>query len=477
MAHTEPIRLHPQNPHYLEYGGKPTLLITSAEHYGAVVNLDFDYVAYLDALVVYRLNDTRIYPGFLFEPADKFIRDNTLAPRPEALILPWARSTEPGYVLGGTKFDLDTWDAAFFRRLSDFLASAEERGIVVEICFFNCQYPDTWPLSPLHMGNNIQGVGTGDHNAAQTLDDPALAHYETEYVREIVRAANPFGNVILEVCDEPILLGTPIAAAGAWIAHMVAAIREVEAALPHKHLIAQQVEGPLGGPCDFSGHPDVDVIVSQYVWEASAEQEGGMKALEEEYGHNKPIELNETAYYPVWYKGDKEASSRVEAWEFIVGGGASFNHLNGVFTVHNPAGVTPENAQVCGALRSLVAFMESLDFLRMVPERNAHLVDGSPHALLRGLSEPGQQYALYVHHSEGARAAMYIAQPGRYTETIVLSLPAGRYAADWVDPASGSVVQSETIVHAEGDCTLTTPLHMVDIALRLMRCAVDPDRQ
>ena len=42
-----PIKLHPANPHYYLFNGKPTVLITSAEHYGAVINKDFDYVAYL----------------------------------------------------------------------------------------------------------------------------------------------------------------------------------------------------------------------------------------------------------------------------------------------------------------------------------------------------------------------------------------------------------------------------------------------
>ena len=36
----KPIRLHPDNPHYFQYRGKPVILITSAEHYGAVLNLD-----------------------------------------------------------------------------------------------------------------------------------------------------------------------------------------------------------------------------------------------------------------------------------------------------------------------------------------------------------------------------------------------------------------------------------------------------
>src|ERR1039457_7627772 len=42
-APAEPIRLHPKNPHYFLYRGKAVALITSGEHYGAVMNADFDY--------------------------------------------------------------------------------------------------------------------------------------------------------------------------------------------------------------------------------------------------------------------------------------------------------------------------------------------------------------------------------------------------------------------------------------------------
>ena len=50
----EPIGLHPDNPHYLLWRGKPTVLITSGEHYGAVLNVDFDCVRYLDAIAADR---------------------------------------------------------------------------------------------------------------------------------------------------------------------------------------------------------------------------------------------------------------------------------------------------------------------------------------------------------------------------------------------------------------------------------------
>ena len=188
---------------------------------------------------------------------------------------------------------------------------------------------------------------------------------------------NTFDNVILEICDEPLIFATPPEKAGAWISRMVEVIRDTQRVLPKHHLIAQQVQGPLGGPCDFSGDPRVPIIVTQYVWETGDQQEGGMKALEYEYGHEKPIELNETDYYPVWYKGDKVGASRVEAWEFMVGGGASFNHLNGTYTVENPAGDTADNAQICSALQNLARFLNGFDLLRMRQDKRV-AVRGAP---------------------------------------------------------------------------------------------------
>jgi hypothetical protein len=470
MNAPEPIRLHPDNPHYFLFRGKPVVLVTSAEHYGAVVNRRFDYRTYFDALAGFGLNYTRIYPGYLLETQHKFMLDNTLAPYSEDLLMPWARSKVPGYPLGGNKFDLDTWDKEFFQRLVDFTAQAGEREIIIEICFYNCQYADTWPNCPLYATNNIQGEGTCDFNGAQTLDaDPALARREEAYVRKIVQETCRFDNVIYEICDEPILFATPIEKAGKWIQRMVDVIEETEAKLPGKHLVAQQVEGPLQGPCDFSGNPKVQVIVSQYIHDSAHGQEGGMEALDAEYAHDKAIELNETDYYPTWYKGEPVACSRVEAWEFIVGGGSSFNQLNGRYTVRNPAGKTADNAQVCGALRNLLDFMHGFDFVKMRQDKSASVYGAKPMVYFRGISEPGAQYAFYLHHSGTEPRGSYVVEPGKYTETIVLPLPAGSYEAECVDPASGSIVRTDRMRHGGGSRTFVTPVHSVDIALAIRR--------
>ncbi len=65
------IRLHPQNPHYFLFRGKAVTLISSGEHYGAVLNADFDYRPYLFTLEAHGLNYTRLFGG-IYKTREKF---------------------------------------------------------------------------------------------------------------------------------------------------------------------------------------------------------------------------------------------------------------------------------------------------------------------------------------------------------------------------------------------------------------------
>src|SRR6185369_10074158 len=116
----------------------------------------------------------------------------------------------------------------------------------------NSQYEDTWPLSPLYHLNNIQDVGQCDWRGAQTLQDSNLVARYDAYVRKLTQEANGFDNVILEICDEPGHIGTGFDLSGPWVAHLADVVLDAEKRLPKKHLLAQEVDGPLGGPVDFS---------------------------------------------------------------------------------------------------------------------------------------------------------------------------------------------------------------------------------
>src|ERR1022692_4288232 len=115
LAQNDPIALHPENPHYFLYRGKAIALITSGEHYGAVINPDVDFKQYLATLKADGLNYTRLFPGSYVEvPGKSFgILRNDLAPDPGKFMAPWARSETPGYAGGGNKFDLERWTPAY----------------------------------------------------------------------------------------------------------------------------------------------------------------------------------------------------------------------------------------------------------------------------------------------------------------------------------------------------------------------------
>ena len=42
-----PIRVHPDNPKLFEFNGRPLVLLTATEHYGAVFNRPFRFERYL----------------------------------------------------------------------------------------------------------------------------------------------------------------------------------------------------------------------------------------------------------------------------------------------------------------------------------------------------------------------------------------------------------------------------------------------
>ncbi|MEJ2080407.1 MAG: cellulase family glycosylhydrolase [Acidobacteriota bacterium] len=199
------LRQSPRDSHYLEFKGKPTILITSGEHYGAVLNTDFDYDRYLQTLSADGLNYTRIFTGGYVERASSFgIQNNSLAPAKDRLITPWARSDKPGYINGGNRFDLDQWNPEYFTRLKDFVSKADERGIVVEVTLFSSTYQDTnWEYSPLHPKNNTNLTGTVDRLKLHTLDNGPLLAIQEKLVRKLVRELNAYDNVFFEVQNEP----------------------------------------------------------------------------------------------------------------------------------------------------------------------------------------------------------------------------------------------------------------------------------
>lgn len=440
-----PISLHPDNPHYFLYKDEPMVLITSAEHYGALINLDFDYVTYLQTLAGDKLNLTRVFTGPYVEPVGAFkIESNTLAPAPEGFIAPWARSETPGYANGGNKFDLTEWDTEYFDRLKDLMSEAEKRNIIVELTLFCPFYGDEqWKLSPMNAANNINGGGPEDRTHVYTLDKSGeLLSVQEKLVRKLVDELKDYPNLIFEICNEPYFGGVTME----WQHHMANLIQESEREFPHPHLISQNIAN--GSERIQDPHPGVSVFNFHYATPPVA--------VAQNYHLNKVIGDNETGF-----DGNADSTYRREGWAFILAGGALYNNLDYSFTAEFEDGSFqyPDTQPGGGSatlrkqLRYLQDFVSSFEFLRMKPDstliRNTKDVRGA-----HVLGETGRQYGIYIW--------------GSGPLSLDLALPEGQYQVKFLNPVTGEFRSPETIT-SEGAVTLTTPPFPEDVAIRITR--------
>jgi hypothetical protein len=454
-----PLALHPDNPHYFLWRGKPTVLITSGEHYGAVLNLDVDYVTYLDTLAADGLNLTRTFAGTYREIPGSFgITDNVLSPRPNRYLAPWARSATPGYFDGGNKFDLTQWDEAFFKRLKDFMTQASRRGIVVEINLFTPMYEDKlWQANPMHAANNVNGVGNVPANEVYTTKHRDLLAVQEAVVRKVVTELKDFDNLYYEVCNEPYFGGVT----RDWHDHITATIVDVEKYFPVKHLISHNVAN--GRAKVEHPHPAISIFNFHYSHPPDT--------VAMNYHLNKVIGENETGY-----RGKDDVLYRTEGWNFIIAGGGLYNNLDYSFTPQHPRGDFLDYKSPGGGspalrkqLKILQDFISSFDFIKMAPD-NAIITGGASvrtgnrlrdffsritrGVFARALVEPGKAYAIYL---EGGLQAH-----------LVLAIPAGTYKAEWLNPETGKIEKTEALEHPGGELRLTSPTYTEDIALRLV---------
>jgi hypothetical protein len=457
------LRLHPANPHYFEFRGKPAVFITSAEHYGAVLNLDFDYKRYLKTLAADRLNMTRTFSGAYREVPGSFnISDNTLAPKPDRFIAPWPRTQTPGAADGLGKFDLQRWNEAYFARLKDFVREAGRHGIVVELTLFCPFYEDQmWDVSPMNARNNVNGVGDVPRKEVYAIKDAALQHVQDALASKIVLELRDFDNVMLEICNEPYALNL---VPSEWERHMAGVIAETQASFPagRRHLVSQNIANGSRKVAD----PDPRVSVFNFHYSRPPD------SVALNWDLKRPIGCNETGF-----DGQADATYRVQGWEFIMAGGALYNNLDYSFTTgredgtyvypaRQPGGGSVALRRQLGVLRD---FMDSIGFVRLAPARDvvrSGVPDGASSWTLAAASK---MYAIYLHHGsvQKGRGARYAVDSTPRSAELGLDLAAGDYRAEWIDTKTGKVTKQERFSHQGGARTLASPQYTEDIALRV----------
>ena len=384
-----PLALHPENPRYFLFRGKPTVLVTSGEHYGAVLNLDFDYVRYLEALAKDGLNHTRLFSGTYREvPASFGITDNTLAPKPGRFVAPWARSAQPGDFDGGMKFDLSRWDESYFRRLKDFMAEAQKRGVVVEVNLFCPFYEEAlWGANPMNARNNVNGIGNAPRGEVYTLKHADLTAVQEAVTRKLVTELNAFDNLYFEVANEPYFGGITLE----WQHHVAKLVADTEARLPRRHLVSMNIAN--GTAKVESPSPHVSIFNFHYATPPDAVAANAhLRGV---------IGENETGF-----RGRDDVLYRTEGWAFLLAGGGLYNNLDYSFTTAHPDGTFLDYSSPGGGnptfrrqMRVLKGFVHSFNFVRMRPDRS--VVAAPPGLAVEALVEKGRQYAVYLHAPVG----------------------------------------------------------------------------
>lgn len=468
---SQSIRLHPANPHYFLFRGKAVALVTSGEHYGAVLNRDFDYRRYLDTLQAEGLNYTRLFGGSYVEvPAKSFgILHNDLAPDPGRFLAPWARSDAPGYAGGGNKFDLEKWDPEFFARYRDFLSEAAKRGIVVEVTLFSAHYAEAqWQMTALNSANNINSTDPIDWKKLNTLENGNILTHQEKYARKLVREANSFDNVIFEIqnepwSDRPVLtdvvnpylrppardtypnsVDLPDELSLSWQARVAEWITQEESTLSNRHLIAQNYSNFRASVRKLL--QNVDIVNFHYAYP---------DAVTLNYGLNKAISYDETGFL-----GRDDDAYRRQAWNFMLSGGSAFDALDYSFTVgHEDGSYSEPNGPGGGspALRHqlyiLSQFLQSFSLVDLRPDTRT--IKHAAGATARVLSIPGKEYAIYL--------------DGNGPADLTLELSPGNYSLEWLNVVTGKIEQLEQFTHKGGAKSVQSPAFQNGIALRLTK--------
>ena len=483
-----PISIHPENPRYFLFRGKPTFLLTASEHYGSVMNRAFDFERYLDDAAAHKMTHTRTF--LLFRELQG-ARNPSSPAKPESpdYVAPFPR-TGPGVAMDGEPmYDLDQWNPEYSERLHRFLKLASEKGIVVELTVFSNTYADQiWALNPFRSKNNKQGVGKIEWPEYLSLKDRELVRRQADYARKIIRETADYDNIYYEICNEP---GGAVpdhnvspADVDAWQAEMGAAMRDEMTKIGKKHLIAGQqafaYSPKFRFPNDqtFQGtlfdianvHPLPDTVLRDRTYQL---------------GHfmSKELMLSEFAAFtkaaslerkPLLHDEDNTASMyrdvtgwtihRKRAWTSLLNG-AHYDYIDFSITVGSEAGTAASRAGIRSWMKYLSEFMSGFDFVHSRPDTKWIAATPAATLTVSGLVSTKGDYIAYLGDNREVDAMGY-GEPIEGKAT--LQLPVGSFAVSLFSPVTGQASPSITV---EGGKTVSVDLGTFrhDIVVRATR--------
>jgi len=321
---------------------------------------------------------------------------------------------------------------------------AEKRKVIVELALFCPFYENIqWSLSPMNSVNNVNGVGPTDRLDVYTIDkSKGLLQVQETLARKLVHELKDYSNLIYEICNEPYFGGVTME----WQHHIASIIQEEEKEFSQKHLISQNIANKqlkIENP-----HPGVSVFNFHYAYPPIP--------IAQNFHLNKVIGDNETGF-----GGTADSTYRKEGWAFMLAGGGLYNNLdysftagyeNGTFNYPDtqPGGGSPALRKQLGYLKN---FLNGFDFLKMQPDSTIVASNFALYKKSQVLGEAGRQYAVYIF--------------GKGPFNLELSIPAGTYRVEFMDPLTGKNEQAQNAT-SNGKITIVSPAYLEDVAIKLV---------
>ena len=355
---------------------------------------------------------------------------------------PWQR-TGPGKASDGKpKFDLSRFNQAYFDRLRDRVEQLHAAGIYAGVYLFSGEWLFRFRFSgdgyPLSGSNNVNGIDDGGGTGAVTMTAPnAITAIQDAYVRKVIDTLNDLPNVLWIVSQE-----APRDSKW-WNSHLIALARSCEAGKPLQHPIG------YGVPEDNN---DATLLDSDADWIAPAARISPSRSC----GRGKPackVNINDSdhSYFGIW--NDSPQAARNYFWiNFTQGNQTLFMDP---YVVYYPR----ENRNRCPSPINGISpapdprwdpVRDTMGYIRRYAER-MNLAATRPQGKL---SSTGHVLA----GTDSAHAEFLVYAPSGGMFTVDLAGSSGRFAVQWMNPATGAETAGENV---EGGATrtFTPPFH------------------
>ena len=441
-----PLTKHPQNPRYFGTPSGKVIYLSGLHTWNNLRDMGksdpppaFDYDRYLDFLGERGLNFIRLWAWDLTHCR---VSDTEIY----AKQFPWLR-TDPGLALDGKpKFDLDTFDEAYFTRLRSRIQAAGKRGIYVSVMLFEgwvlhaSEAPWCWDGHPFNTKNNVNGIdgdpdGDGRGIETHTLQVPEVLELQKRYIVQVIDTINDLDNVLYEITNESGVYSTE------WQYHLINFIHEYEKTKPGQHPVGMTFQYNR----DKTKRGTNKILFDSPADWISPNPDGGYQDNPPE-GDGSKVIITDTDH--LWGIG----GNRSWVWKsFCRGLNPIFMDRYGYIVYNKSDGgkepvwadylsPVPEKDPQFDSLR------DNLGYVKSYADR-MNLVSAVPMSGLSStgycLANPGYEYLVYV--PEGTQC------------TVDLGATKKTYRIEWLNPENGSIT-SGGIIQGKNNCEFISPL-------------------